>query len=459
MSRPRTRRSRPGTVGLRKALARWLSRTPPPAVLASGYLALIVLGALLLLLPPMSRAPITLMDALFTSTSAVTVTGLAVIDTELVLTFWGQLVVAVLIQLGGLGLMTIAVLVWSALGLPMGITQGTYLREDLNQTSYVRLTRLVWTIFRVVIVAEIAGAMLLCLSFMPNHGLAQGLWHAIFHSVSAFNNAGFSTFSPGLTAYAIDPIVNTVIPALFITGGIGYVVVSDLWNRPFWRGWSLHTRLMMIGTAVLIVLGVGLTAALEWNNPRTLAQYDSWVARMTVAWFQGVTTRTAGFNSTDIGGLHDSTSLLYMALMIIGGGPTSTAGGLKVTTIVVMVLATIAFLRRRTEIWAFGRSIALGDVLKAMALISIASGVIFTAVFLMAISHDGEFIDIAFEVSSAFGTTGLSRGYTLELTDFGRIVIMVVMFLGRVGPLTLGFFLATRMMPRVRYPAGQVHLG
>ncbi|MBM3605073.1 MAG: Ktr system potassium transporter B [Alphaproteobacteria bacterium] len=443
----------------RKALKRWLSRTPPPAVLASSYLALIVLGGLLLMLPVMARQPITMMDALFTSTSAVTVTGLGVIDTELVLTFWGQLVVAVLIQLGGLGLMTFAVLVWSALGLPLGITQGAYLREDLNQTSYVQLTRLVWTIFRVVIIAEMAGAMLLCLSFMPAHGLAAGLWHAIFHSISAFNNAGFSTFSPGLTIYATDPIVNSVIPALFIVGGIGYVVVSDIYRRPFWRGWSLHTRLMIIGTGVLIVLGVGLTAVLEWTNPRTLGQYDSIGARLAVAWFQGVTTRTAGFNTTDVAGLHDSTSLFYMALMIIGGGPTSTAGGLKVTTIVVMVLATMAFLRRRTEIWAFGRSIPLGDVLKAMALISIASGVIFTAVFVMAISHDGEFIDIAFEVASAFGTTGLSRGYTLELTDFGRMIIMVVMFLGRVGPLTLGFFLATRMVPRVRYPAGQVHLG
>lgn len=438
---------------------KWLSRTPPPAVLATGYLALVVLGALLLMLPPMARTPVRLVDALFTSTSAVTVTGLGVIDTEHVLTFWGQLVVAVLIQLGGLGLMTFAVLVWSALGRPLGITQGVYLREDLNQTSYVQLTRLVRTIFRVVIIAELAGAMLLCLSFMPAHGLAAGLWHAIFHSISAFNNAGFSTFSPGLTIYATDPIVNTVIPALFITGGIGYVVVSDIYRRPFWRGWSLHTRLMIIGTAVLILLGVGFTAVLEWNNPRTLGQFDSTTARLAVAWFQGVTTRTAGFNTTDISGLHDSTSLFYMALMIIGGGPTSTAGGLKVTTVVVMVLATIAFLRRRTDIWAFGRSIPLGDVLKAMALISIASAVIFTAVFVMLISHDGEFIDIAFEVASAFGTTGLSRGYTTELTDFGRIVIMVVMFLGRVGPLTLGFFLATRMVPRVRYPAGQVHLG
>lgn len=441
------------------ALRRWLGRTPPPAVLAVLYLALILVGGLTLMLPFMTTKPITLSDALFTSTSAVTVTGLNVVDTEYVLTFWGQLVVAVLIQLGGLGLMTFAVLVWTALGLPLGITHHTYLREDLNQTSYVRLTRLVWTILRVVMMAEIAGAMLLCLAFMPREGLWPGLWAAIFHSVSAFNNAGFSTFSPGLNDYATDPIVNIVIPALFILGGIGYVVVSDIHSRRFWHGWTLHTRLMLVGTAVLIVLGVGLTAVLEWNNPRTLAQYDSAVARLTIAWFQGVTPRTAGFNTINIGGLHDSTSLLYMALMVIGAGPTSTGGGLKVTTIVVMLLATMAFFRRRTEVWAFGRSIGLDEVLKVMALIAIAWVLILTATFILVASHEGHFLDVSFEVASAFGTTGLSRGYTGQLTEFGRLVIMVVMFLGRVGPLTLGFFLATRVTPRVRYPAGQVHLG
>ena len=441
------------------ALRRWLARTPPPAVLATGYLSLIAAGGLALMLPPMTRLPITLSDALFTATSAVTVTGLNVVDTEHAFTFWGQLVIAVLIQLGGLGLMTFAVLIWSALGLPMGITQRAYLREDLNQTSYTRLKRLVWTILRIVVMAEVAGAMLLSLSFMPLHGLGPGLWHAIFHSVSAFNNAGFSTFSPGLTAYATDPIVNAVIPALLIAGGIGYVVIADIAQRPLWRGWSLHTRMMIVGTAVLIVLGVGMTAILEWNNPRTLAQHEGAAARLAVAWFQGVTTRTAGFNSTDIAGLHDSTSFLYMILMIIGAGPTSTGGGLKVTTIIVMLLATWAFLRRRTEVTGFGRSIPLGDVLKVMALMAMASGVIVTAIFALLLSHDGEFIDIAFEVSSAFGTVGLTRAYTPDLSEFGRAVIMAVMFLGRVGPLTLGFFLATRMVPRVRYPAGQVHLG
>ncbi|SET21270.1 TrkH family potassium uptake protein [Paracoccus homiensis] len=443
----------------RRAFARWLGHTAPPAVLAVLYMVLILIGALLLLLPPMAHTPLTPSEALFTSTSAVTVTGLSVIDVEHALTFWGQLVLAVLIHLGGLGLMTFAVLVFSALGMPLGIAHHAYLREDLNQTSYDRLMRLVRTIFRVVLMAEIAGAMLLCLTFMPRTGLGPGLWHAIFHSISAFNNAGFSTFSSGLTEYATDPIVNVVIPFLFIVGGIGYVVLSDIFNRRFWHGWSLHTRLMLVGTAALIVIGVGLTALLEWNNPRTLGAEDSALGRLTIAWFQGVTTRTAGFNTTDIGGLHDSTSLLYMALMMIGGGPTSTAGGIKVTTLMVMLLATLAFFRRRNEIWAFGRSIGLDEVLKVMALIAIAAVLVFTAVFVMVASHDGHFLDIGFEVASAFGTTGLSRGYTAELTDFGRGVIMVVMFLGRVGPLTLGFFLATRVTPRVRYPEGQVHLG
>ncbi|WP_408634361.1 TrkH family potassium uptake protein [Paracoccus onubensis] len=443
----------------RRAVQAWLGRTPPPAVLAISYMTLIVLGAAALKLPFMTYGAISISDALFTSTAAVTVTGLAVINTAEMLTFWGHLVILLLIQLGGLGLMTFAVLVLSALGVPLGITHHTYLREDLKQTSYKRLIQLVKTIFRVVLLAEIAGALLLCLTFVPSTGLGPGLWHAVFHSISAFNNAGFSTFPQGLTAYATDPVVNSVIPLLFITGGIGYVVISDIFHQRFWHGWSLHTRLMLVGSAALIVVGVGLTALLEWNNPHTLGAYDSVAARMTLAWFHGVTPRSSGFVTIDTGALHESTSLLYMALMVIGGGSTSTAGGIKVTTLVVMLLATLAFFRRRTEIWAFGRSIGLEEVLKVMALIAIAVVLVFSATFLMLATQDGDFLAIGFEVVSAFGNVGLSRGYTSELDGLGRTIIMMIMFLGRVGPLTLGFFLAARVTPRVRYPEGQVHLG
>ena len=328
-----------------------------------------------------------------------------------------------------------------------------------NQSAMGQLMKLVRTILNVVAVCVIADAAALSITFIPQFGLWQGLWEALFHSISAFNNAGFSTFPDGLVPFATDPVVNIVIPALFIVGGIGYVVLHDIFTKKTWRKYSLHTKIMLVGTAILMPWSVAMFAALEWSNPATLGQHDSAVARLVVSWFQGVTTRTAGFNTTDIGALHDSTSMMFISLMLIGGGPTSTAGGIKVTTFVIMLIATIAFFRRQTQLTAFGRSIGLEQVLKVMALTAISMILVFVGIFLLTLSHDGDFLDIAFEVASAFGTVGLSRGYTGELDDFGRAVIMAVMFLGRVGPLTLGFFLATRVTPRVRYPEGQVHLG
>lgn len=444
---------------LSRTLARRLLRVSPPLILAALYAGLILLGALLFKLPFATTQPITWSDALFTATSAVTVTGLAVFDVGAVLTHFGEFVLAVLIQLGGLGLMTFAVLVLAALGLPVGITGHIYLREDLNQNSMHQLSGLVRTILKVVLVCEVTGALVLMLSFAPVLGFWEGLWVSAFHSISAFNNAGFSTFSDGLVGFATDPVVNLVIPALFIVGGIGYVVLQDIARQRSHHSWSLHTKIMLLGTAILIPWSVGSFALLEWTNPGTLGIFDSAGEKLMVSWFQGVTTRTAGFNTTDIGALHDSTVMLFISLMLIGGGPTSTAGGIKVTTFVVMILATIAFFRRQTQLHAFGRSIGLEQVLKVMALTSISVLVVFVGVFLLTASHDGHFVDVAFEVSSAFGTVGLSRGYTAELTEFGRAMIIAIMFLGRVGPLTLGFFLATRTTPRVRYPEGQIHLG
>ena len=440
-------------------LTRRLRRLPPPLILAVLYAALIVLGAVLLKLPAAATVPITWSDALFTATSAVTVTGLVVLDTGADLTVFGQAVVAGLIQLGGLGLMTFAVLVLAALGLPVGITGQLYLRDDLNQSALGQLGRLVRTILLVVVLCVALGTAALALRFVPLFGWEQGLWEALFHAISAFNNAGFSTFPDGLEPFATDPLINLVIPALFIVGGIGYVVLQDVARARRWRRFSLHTKIMLAGTAVLIPWSVGMFALIEWTNPRTLAAFDDTGARLMVSWFQGVTTRTAGFNTTDIGGLRDSTTLMFISLMLIGGGPTSTAGGIKVTTFVVMLVATVAFFRRQSQLTLFGRSIGLEQVLKVMALTAISVILVFSGVFLLSLNYRGDFLDIAFEVASAFGTVGLSRGHTDELDGFGRAVIMAVMFLGRVGPLTLGFFLATQVTPRVRYPEGQVHLG
>jgi trk system potassium uptake protein TrkH len=443
---------------LRKRLARTVVQAPPPLVLAALYAAMIAFGTLGLMLPAAQKVPFGLSDAVFTAASAVTVTGLGVVDVAGHLTLPGQILMVVLIQLGGLGLMTFSVLVLSALGLPVGMTQTSYLREDLNQTSVGEVLRLVKVILRAVLVCELVGTILLASAFVPVHGLGPGLWHALFHAVSAFNNAGFSSLPDGLLPWAGDPIVNLSLPALFIIGGLGYGVLTELVRIRRWRRFSLHAKLMLLGTAVLILGSVLVFAALEWRNPDTLGPLGTG-EKLLASWFQGVTPRTAGFNTVDIGAMEDSTTTLYMALMMIGAGPTSTGGGIKVTTIIVMLLATIAFFRRQTEMHAFGRSIALDQALKAMALTAISVVVVFTGIFLLTLSHQGDFIDIAFEVTSAFGTVGLSRGFTEHLDGFGRAVIVVIMFVGRVGPLTLGFFLATRRPARVRYPPTQVYLG
>lgn len=423
------------------------------------YGVLIVTGAVLLKLPFATPAPITWSEAIFTAASAVTVTGLAVIDTGSQLTLFGQAVVMVLIQLGGLGLMTFAVLVLSMLGLPLNMSHRIFLREDLNQTSITDLMKLVQGILKVVLASELVGVVLLSVVFVPEFGWPMGLWHALFHTVSAFNNAGFALFPDSQSRWVGDPVINLTVPALFIFGGLGFVVVTELCSRRSWHGFSLHTKLMVVGTITLIVWSVLAFAILEWNNPRTLGGLDGTGARLWASWFQGVKTRTAGFNTVDIGGIHDSTAMMFMSLMVIGGGSTSTVGGIKVTTFIVLLLATIAFFKRRTQFHVFGRSLGPDEVMKVLALAMISILTVFMAIFLITTSHDGDFLDLAFEVVSAFGTVGLSRGATGELDGLGRAVIIAVMFIGRVGPLTLSFFLATRSTPRLSYPSSKVYLG
>lgn len=430
---------------------------PPPALLVVFYMAFIVLGAILLWLPISHHGAVGLAEAIFTSTSAVTVTGLVLLDTGSAFTGFGQAVIAVLIQFGGLGLMTFAVLLLGALGIPVGMPQRLILREDLNQTSLSNLTYLSRIIMIVALICEAIGALLLAFVFVPQFGL-QGIWQAVFHSISAFNNAGFALHPDSLSQWVGNPIVNIVIPLLFIFGGIGFIVVGDIYQKRQWRRLTLHSKLMLVGTGVLIVWGTVMFGLLEWSNPETLGTLSTG-DKLWASWFQGVTPRTAGFNTINTGGMHDSSTLLTMTLMLVGGGSTSTAGGIKVTTLCILLLATIAFFRRRETLHAFGRSLGVDEVMKVLALTTISMLLVFAGVFVVSISHDGEFIDLAFEVTSAFGTVGLSRGATGELDSFGRAIIIVTMFIGRVGPLTLGFFLATRSTPRVKYPAGQIYLG
>ncbi|WP_299281299.1 potassium transporter TrkG [uncultured Tateyamaria sp.] len=421
------------------------------------YMVVIVLGAILLWLPISHTGDIGLNEAIFTSTSAVTVTGLILADTGSAFTGFGQGVIAVLIQLGGLGLMTFAVLLLSALGIPVGMPQRLILREDLNQTSISNLTYLARIILVIALICEAVGALILAFVFVPEFGW-NGVWQAIFHSISAFNNAGFALHSDSLSAWVGNPIVNLVIPLLFILGGLGFIVVGDMYQKRSWRRLTLHSKLMLAGTVFLILWGTIMFGLLEWNNPDTLGGLST-SEKLWASWFQGVTPRTAGFNTINTGGMDDSTTMLTMTLMLVGGGSTSTAGGIKVTTLCVLILATIAFFGRQTTLNAFGRSLGIEEVMKVMALTTVSTLLVMTGIFVISISFTGTFLDLAFEVTSAFGTVGLSRGATGLLDGFGQAVIIVTMFLGRVGPLAIGFLLATRSVPRVKYPAGQIYLG
>jgi trk system potassium uptake protein TrkH len=411
------------------------------------------------MLPFAAHQPTSFYDALFTAVSAVTVTGLAVVDTGSHYTFWGQLIIAILIQLGGLGLMTFAVLILSSLGMRIPVAKQLLLREDLNQTDMGGLIRLVWIIFRVVFVLEVVGAAFLAYRFIPEFGWREGIWQSIFHSVSALNNAGFGLLPDSLTRWVGDPLINIVIPVLFIMGGLGYSVLTDINDKRRWRYLSLHTKLMLSGTLGLILWATFSFMALEWSNPATLGGLDGTATRLWASWFQAVTTRTAGFNTVDIGAVHDSTAMMIMPLMVIGGGSTSTAGGIKVTTFILLLLAVVAFFKRQNQITAFGRSLGTEQMMKVLALVSVSLVIIVTGLFAVTITNDLPFLDLAFEVCSAFGTVGLSRGVTADLDGSGRFVIILIMFLGRVGPLTLGFFLAARSAPRVRHPSGEVFLG
>ncbi|MGJ8544862.1 MAG: TrkH family potassium uptake protein [Sulfitobacter sp.] len=431
----------------------------PPAILAAIYALFILLGAWLLWLPFSHTGNVSFSDAFFTATSAVTVTGLAVVDTGTAFTLPGQIILTLLIQIGGLGLMTFAALLMSMLGMTIGLPQQMVLRDEMGHHSLRNLGALVRVVIAVALCTEALGTALLMLVFVPEFGWAAGFWQALFHAISAFNNAGFSLFPDSLSGYVANPLVNITITALFIISGLGFVVLADLHNKRSWNPLSLHSKLMLTGTGFLIFWASVMFALLEWNNPGTLGTLDGTGAKLWASWFQAVTPRTAGFNTLDYAQMHDSTTIMTISLMLVGGGPSSTAGGIKVTTLIVLILATAAFFRRRDRLQVFGRSLGLSEIMKVLALTTLSLFLVMFGLFVTSIGYEGHFLDIFFEVASAFGTVGLSRGATGELDGAGRLLIEATMFIGRLGPLTLGFFLANPTPGRVRYPEGRVYLG
>ncbi|WP_142829162.1 TrkH family potassium uptake protein [Planococcus soli] len=430
----------------------------PPLLISGSFLFLILVGTVLLKLPIATTQPISWTDALFTATSATTVTGLSVFDPGTVLTGFGELVLLVLIQCGGIGLMTFAVAILILFRKKVGLQSRIYLQESLTQNTVGGIVRLVKLILTFALTVEAVAAVLLTIYWIPEFGFKDALNYSVFHVISAFNNAGFSLFPDNMMSFVGDPLVNVLISLLFIIGGIGFTVVMDVSQKKSFHRWALHTKLMVGGTLILNAVAMIVIFALEYGNPGTIGNM-SLHDKLLASYFSAVTPRTAGFNTLNYGELEDPTLLFTMLLMFIGGGSASTASGIKLTTFVVVILATVSFLRSRREPEIFGRSIRLETVIRSLAITTISVLLVVFFLFLLTITEKIPFLPLAFEVVSAFGTVGLSMGITADLSDLGEILLSLVMFTGRIGPLTLFFILMKPRKENYRYPYDPVFTG
>lgn len=437
---------------------RLLNLTPPQALILS-FIGLSLLGTLLLKLPAASHEPTSWMQALFTAVSASTVTGLVVVDTGTHFTLFGQWVLLGLVQCGGLGLMTFGVFIIYLMRDRLNLGHRAALREAVNQTGQGDMRRLLRWMFGFTAGMELAGTALLAVQWVPEMGWSRGLYYSFFHAVSAFNNAGIGLASDSLSAYVGNTAVNASVSLLFICGGLGFVVVADMVGKQRFHDYALHTKLMLVGTVVINVSAMLLLLMLEYGNPKTLGGLPDLGTKLWAAWFQAVAPRTAGFNTLDIGTMQPSSTLLIMVLMFIGGGSGSTASGIKLTTFIIMLISTRAFLLSQERPVIFGRSLDQGVILRALSISIISLFFVVIGTFVLTITERAPFLDLAFEVVSAFGTVGLSRGLTSDLSLPGQWMIMLLMLVGRVGPLTLAFTLANRHGARIQYPSGQVNIG
>ncbi|MBC6478077.1 MAG: ATPase [Hormoscilla sp. GM7CHS1pb] len=407
-----------------------------------------------------------LVKALFTATSAVCVTGLSLVDVSQYYSFWGQLFICILFQFGGLGYMTANTFLLLLLGKKLGLRDKVALQQSLDVEGIAGVGKLVKSIIAVTLIFELTGVFGLLLVFVPDYGFKQGLWISIFHSISAFNNAGFSLFSDSLVGYVRAPILNLVITMLIIFGGLGYQVIMELYrwcqNVRSSPCFSLHFKIVTNTTIFLLILGTIAFFQTEFNNPATLGQLNLG-GKIMAAWFQSVTSRTAGFNTIDMGSMTITSLFITIALMSIGASPGSTGGGIKTTTSRILVSCTRAALKGEEEVICYRRQIPTTLILKAVGVVvgSMLVVILATTLFTLTAREQGfNFIDSFFEVVSAFGTTGLSTGITASAPLGAKLVLIGTMYVGRVGVLLLMAAFRGNTKPQiVRYPEENLLIG
>ena len=437
-------------------------------ILVFGFLALIMLGTVLLALPAasVSGRSIGIFDSLFTSASAVCVTGLVAVDTGTTFTLFGQAVLLVLIQVGGLGFMVFATMIMVALGRKISIRGRMLIRESMNGASLSDLGRPTWLYLRLSLAIEFAGTVLLSLRFVPLFGWKHGVWMALFHAVSAFCNAGFDLFGSftSLTAFSGDPLVLLTVAVLIILGGLGFAVILEtLRSRQGFRNLTLHTRIVLVTTLGLLLAGTVFFWLAERANPETLAGRGEG-EKVLNAFFQSVTMRTAGFNSFDLSRFRDGSKLFSSILMVIGASPASTGGGIKTTTFAALALLILSVVRSENEINVARRRLSVDIARRALAVAVLYLTIMVTGTLIISFIENGRFplVDILFEASSAMGTVGVSAVGTPALRPASRAVLLPMMFLGRVGPLTLALAVASRQGragSASRYPEERIMIG
>lgn len=435
-----------------------------------GFLAVIAIGTILLMMPFSSTTGTwgNLIVALFTSTSAVCVTGLSIVDPGTYFSFWGQLFVVALVQIGGLGYMTATTILLLLLGAKFGLRDKVAIQQALDRTGIHDSTQLIRSIIALTLIFEISGVFLLLPVFTPKYPLNEALWYAIFHSINSWNNAGFSLFRDSFIGYQTSVLLNLVVTGLVLFGGIGYGVILELfiWSRdriernPKKMIFSLNFKVAVSTTIALLILGTIAFFLIEVKNPATFGAL-SLPNQILTAWFQAVTPRTAGFNTIDISKMTTAGLFLTIALMFIGASPGGTGGGIKTTTFRVLTSCTKAILQGKEEVFLYERSVDISLILKAVGVAVGSVATVILATILIALTDPKvSLIQILFEVVSAFATVGLSTGITASITAAAKLILVMTMYIGRVGILLLMAALLGDPKPSlVRYPEENLIVG
>jgi trk system potassium uptake protein TrkH len=458
----RVPRTRPWRIPL-PGVARPRSTVITPVILVYGFAAIIAIGTILLLLPVASKSgqftsPV---NAFFTATSAVCVTGLVVVDTADYWSSFGQGVILALIQIGGLGFMTSATLLFLLFGRRIGLRERWLIGRSLGLERMGGLVRLVRRIAIFTIVVELIGTAIFYVHFSVENSLETALWKSVFQSVSAFNNAGFDVFGNfrSMLDYQTDTLVILTTGALVILGGISFMVVADIGAVRRFARLTLDSKIVITAVAALLILGTGVFLLTEYSNPDTLGPL-SFPYKLLNAFFHSITPRTAGFSTINVGSMADYSLFFTIVLMFVGGAAGSTAGGIKVNTFGMLIAAMWSSLKGKEHAGAFGREFVTQQINRALALVMLALGLITFVVFILTITEDFKFLSILFETFSAFGTVGLSTGITPDLSIAGKLIITATMFIGRLGPLILVLSLIQRQLPsKYRYPQDEVRVG